>query len=124
MTSKDEAIIILAHGSRNVQAAEEFLRLANLVQERLPSYRIEPVFFQFSENNLHQGLKKLTISGYKKVKIVPVFLFEGVHIKEDIPKVISEEKRNFPDLEISLSGTLWPDKRITDIIADRIKEKT
>ena len=87
MTSKDEAIIILAHGSRNVQAVEEFLRLANLVQERLPSYRIEPAFFQFSENNLHRGLKKLAVSGYKKVKIVPVFLFEGVHIKEDIPRI-------------------------------------
>ena len=122
MVSKDEAIIILAHGSRDNQAKEEFLRSVNLVQKRLPSCRIEPACFQFSENDLPRALKRVAAAGFKRVKIIPVFLFEGVHVKQDIPQVISKEKSNFPELEISMSGTLWPDERILDIIKDRIEE--
>ncbi|MEW5691704.1 MAG: CbiX/SirB N-terminal domain-containing protein [Candidatus Hydrogenedentota bacterium] len=121
--NENKAIIILAHGSRNSQAKEEFLKLVNSVSEKLPSYRIEPAFFQFSKYNLPNVLSKLAQEGYKKIRIIPAFLFQGMHINKDIPEAISKIKENLPDLEISLSITLWPDERISEIIVERIIEE-
>ena len=125
MTNKDEAIIILAHGSRKEQVKEEFLKLAGLMKKRLPTLRVEPALFQFSpEYSLPRVLENLSTEGYKKVGIVPLFLFKGVHIENDLPNTISREKVRFPQLEISISQVLWPDERILDIVIDRIKERT
>ncbi len=121
MLNTNEAIVILAHGSRKKVVEEEFLKLVNLIKKRLPSFRIEPALFQFSKRNLPMAFKKLSSEGYKKVKVVPLFLFRGVHIEDDIPAAISEEKNKYPELEISASGTLLPDERILDIVVDRIK---
>jgi len=119
---KNEAIIILAHGSRKERVSEEFMKLAGQIQDRLPSIRIEPALFQFSKQDLPEALKKLASEGYNKIKIVPLFLFQGVHIKEDIPEVISGVKGDFPNMDISVSQTLWPDERILDILTLRIEE--
>ena len=120
MLNTDEAVVILAHGSRKKEVEKEFSKLANLIKKRLPALRIEPALFQFSERNLPAALKKLSSEGYKKIKVVPLFLFRGVHVENDIPNAISEEKNKYPELETSISGTLLPDERILDIVVDRI----
>ena len=121
MLNTNEAIVILAHGSKKKVVEEEFLELVNLIKKRLPSFRIEPALFQFSERNLPMAFKKLSSEGYKKIKVVPLFLFRGVHVENDIPAAISEEKDKCQELEISVSETLLPDERILDIVVDRIK---
>jgi sirohydrochlorin ferrochelatase len=123
MLEKDKAIIILVHGSRNEQVKEEFLKLVDLIRKRLTTLRIEPAIFQFSpEYSLSRILENLSDEGYKDVRIVPLFLFKGIHIKDDLPNIISREKSKYPYLNISISRTLWPDRRILNIIAERIKE--
>ena len=117
---ENEAIVILAHGSKKEGVEEEFLKFVNLIKKRLPSFRIEPALFQFSENNLPMALKKLSLEGYKKIKVVPLFLFRGVHVENDIPGVIQREKDKYPGFEVSISRTLLPDERILDIAIDRI----
>ncbi len=121
---KNEAIVILAHGSRKEKVEEEFLKLVSLIRKRLSSLRIEPALFQFSERSLQAALKKLSAEGYKNVRVVPLFLFRGVHIEDDIPNTVSRENDKYPGIEISVSGTLWPDERILNIVVDRIKKKT
>lgn len=121
---KNEAIVVLAHGSRKKKVEQEFLKLVNLIKKRLPSIRIEPALFQFSENSLPAALKKLSAEGHKNIRVVPLFLFSGVHIEDDIPETVCRENDKYPGIEISVSGTLWPDERILDIAVDRIKEKT
>ena len=115
-------LLVLAHGSREKETEATLETIVSLLQERLKAVRIERAFLQFSDNDLRNGLTKLRDSGIKDIKVIPYFLFEGVHIKEDIPKEIMEFKEEYPDVQITLGRSLGDDHRLAEILADRIQE--
>ena len=60
--------------------------------------------------------------GADDIRIVPYFLFEGVHIKEDIPEEIKAFQAHHPNVKITMGQTLGADKRLAEIVADRIRQ--
>jgi len=117
-----KGILILAHGSRQKETEETLNSVAAMLKQEVEAEIIETAFLQFSEKNLFEGLKSLTQKGATDIKIVPYFLFEGVHIKEDIPNEIGEFKKDNPNIKIQLGRTLGADKRLALILKDRVLE--
>lgn len=117
-----KGILILAHGSREKSTENTLKEVISMLKAQMDDCIIEYAFLQFSEVDLKKGLDKLVDKGVKDIKIVPYFLFEGVHIREDIPKEIEEYLENKSDIKISLGKTLGADRRLAAILADRVKE--
>ncbi|UWG98192.1 CbiX/SirB N-terminal domain-containing protein [Dehalobacter sp. DCM] len=121
-------ILILAHGSRQSETENTLKEIIAMVQTELKTTisadLITYAFLQFSENNLEMGLKKLVDQGVNKIKIIPYFLFDGVHIQEDIPAEIDEFLKDNPGVEISFGKTLGADRRLAKILVDRISDMT
>ncbi len=115
-------VLILAHGSREKQTMQTMDKIVDMVKAKLPDTVIECAYLQFCEVNLEKGLKKLIEKGVKNIKVVPYFLFSGIHIQEDIPAEINEFLKDYPDVKITMGKTLGADERLADIVADRIKE--
>lgn len=119
-------ILILAHGSRQNETENTLRKIIDMVKAELETdintNLIEYAFLQFSDNNLETGLKKLVDQGAIKIKIIPYFLFDGVHILEDIPSEINEFLKGYPEVEISFGQTLGADKRLAQIVVDRVRE--
>lgn len=119
-------ILILAHGSRQNETENTLRKIIDMVKAELETdintNLIEYAFLQFSDNNLETGLKKLVDQGAIKIKIIPYFLFDGVHILEDIPSEINEFLKGYPEVEISFGQTLGTDKRLAQIVVDRVRE--
>lgn len=117
-----KGILILAHGSREKETEVTLKRVAELTQSKLEDVIIETAYLQFSEVNLEKGLDKLIEQGVVDIKVVPYFLFDGVHIREDIPKEIEDYLTDKPNVKITMGETLGDDPRLADILADRIRE--
>lgn len=117
-----KGILILAHGSREKSTEDTLEEIIAMLEADIDDCIIEYAFLQFSEVNLQKGVDKLVQKGVKDIKIIPYFLFEGVHIREDIPKEIEEYLKNNPEIKISLGKTLGADKRLAAILLDRVKE--
>lgn len=119
-------VLILAHGSRRNETENTLLKIIDMVKAELRAdlntTLIEYAFLQFSKNNLETALNKLVDHGVTEIKIIPYFLFNGVHILEDIPAEINEFLEAYPEMKISLGQTLGADKRLADIIVDRVRE--
>lgn len=115
-------VLILAHGSREKQTEATLDQVLALLKHKLQIEHIERAFLQFSETNLEKGLAKLIASGVTNIKVIPYFLFEGVHIKEDIPAEIEEFKQSHRGVTITMGQTLGADPRLADILADRVTE--
>jgi len=115
-------VLILAHGSREKETEQTLERIIAMLKEILGLEYIEKAFLQFSECNLEQGLKNLIAKGITEIKVVPYFLFEGVHIKEDIPKEIEEFLKDYPHIQIAFGRTLGADIRLSQVLADRVRE--
>ena len=117
-----KGILILAHGSREESTEDTLKEIIAMLEAEISDYIIEYAFLQFSEVTLQKGVDKLVQKGVKDIKIIPYFLFEGVHIREDIPKEIEEYLKNNSDIKISFGKTLGADKRLAAILLDRVKE--
>ncbi len=115
-----KGILVLAHGSREKKTEETLEQIITMVKKTLPEELIEIAFLQFSEKNLAAGLKALLAKGVTKIKVVPYFLFQGVHICQDIPNEIAEFLLDYPKVTVEMGKTLDADPRLAAILVDRI----
>ncbi|MDT3699430.1 MAG: CbiX/SirB N-terminal domain-containing protein [Thermincola sp.] len=116
------AVIVLGHGSKAPQALETLNKYGEMVKAKSRCEIVEVASLQFNKPDLPEALDRVIEHGAKKIVIVPFFLYNGVHMQEDIPAVIRQEKDKFPDVDIVLANHLGADQRLVDIVLDRIKE--
>ncbi|MDR3239158.1 MAG: CbiX/SirB N-terminal domain-containing protein [Clostridiales bacterium] len=115
-------VLLLAHGSRAKVTEETFEAIALMTKKQLPGILMQTAYMEFSALNIADGLNELAAAGADEIVIVPYFLFTGMHIQKDIPAEIQRFHETRPDVSIRLGGTLGPDPRLADILADRVRE--
>ncbi len=113
-------VVLLGHGSKNPVAHEEFTRLGDLVRQLEPELEIIPAYLQLKEPDLDSVIRKLIDEGNSEVIVIPVFLFAGNHIGEDIPELITDLKCKFPGFQIHIGRHLGPEWRIASLVKERI----
>jgi len=117
-----QAIIVLGHGSKAPEALETLKRYGDMVKKASGVEIVEVASLQFNKPDLPEAIGAAVNRGARKIVIVPLFLYNGIHMQEDIPAVIEEERAKNPGLEIVLASNLGADNRIVDIVLDRIRE--
>jgi len=120
-TSPLTGVLIIAHGSRAKETETVLEAVLSIVKEKLPKTIIDYAFMEFSDRTVLKGVSALAEKAVKEIKIVPYFLFSGIHIKEDIPNIVSQCKVKFPGVKITMGDSLGVDERLADIIIDRIR---
>lgn len=115
-----DGILILAHGSRRQETDAILNSLTEKVKSKTGESMIIPAYLQFSEQNLEAGIEALIDKGAEKIKVIPMFLFDGIHVTQDIPEELNAIMAKHPGVEIRMSKHLGDDDRIADIIADRV----
>jgi sirohydrochlorin ferrochelatase len=116
-----QAVIILAHGSRNIQARESFVNMVSVVNKR--SQRpVVPAFYSLGSPNLEKAVGDLAFEKYSKIIIFPYFLFDGNHVQKDIPSLVSKLRVKHPDIDFQILGSLEHEPMMMEIVLQRIRE--
>lgn len=115
-------ILLLAHGSRAKDTEIAMEKITNEVRKQLENDFVECAYMEFCDMNIEKGLNSLIAKGAEDIKVIPYFLFEGIHIKEDIPEELNKFKESHPNIKITFGNTLGTDKRLAMIVADRVRE--
>ena len=115
-------VMICGHGSRDVNAVEEFAAVARGVRERLPQYQVESGFLEFATPIIRDGLDKLHVAKHDLVLAVPGMLFAAGHAKNDIPSVLRTYEASHPGMEIRYARELGIDPKMLKAAGDRIQE--
>ncbi len=116
-----QGVIILAHGSRNTQAKDSFLRMVRLLKKRAGS-SIVPAFFSLGDPTLEDAVGNLVDAGISKIAIFPYFLFDGNHVQKDIPALLSELKAKHPGTDFQVLKSLEHEPLMQEIVFERIWE--
>ena len=116
-----KGVLVIAHGSRAKETEIALETILSMVKLKLPETVIELAFMDFSERTIEKGIAVLASRGITEIKIVPYFLFMGIHLKEDIPRIAAQYAADFPELNITMGEPLGIDERLADILVDRIK---
>ncbi len=98
-----QALILFAHGSRDAHWAQPFEALR---AQLAPHYEVELAFLEFMSPTLEQAVARLAGRGARRVRVVPVFLGQGAHLKRDLPALAAAAGARHPGLEISLEPAI------------------
>ena len=122
--NKKSGILVVAHGSRNLEANDFVYAIVGRLKGSLQSELIEAGFLDFARPSIPEGIKSLAEKGADEILVYPFFLAKGVHLKKDIPGIVKETvaglKRTIPFRILEPLG-LHPG--IFDIIADTLLEE-
>lgn len=117
-----EAVLILAHGSKREETEIILDSLVNKIKSMTGMDLVYPAYLQFSEQNLEKGINYLVKQGAEFIKVIPMFLFDGIHVTRDIPAELNEIRKTLPGIEIKMGRHIGDDDRIALIITDRANE--
>ena len=117
-----KGVLVVAHGSRARETEATLDAVLAAVKNKIPETLIECAFMEFSERTLDKGVKALAEKGVTEIKVVPYFLFMGIHLKEDIPEMVKKCADKYPGMRITMGKPLGDDPRLADILLDRIED--
>lgn len=117
-----KGVLVLAHGSRRKETEQTLETVVQGARELLPGTKVRIAYMEFSERTIAAGLQALVEEGATEIAAVPYFLFEGVHIHEDIPQELTAFSAQHPGITVTLGKTLGADPRLSAILADRVRE--
>ncbi|ABR46307.1 cobalamin (vitamin B12) biosynthesis CbiX protein [Alkaliphilus metalliredigens QYMF] len=117
-------LFVLAHGSMAQEAGEIVKEIVTML-EGDKSEAFDLLGFgslQFSQPDFMQGIDQLVEQGAEEIIIVPMFLFQGNHVKHDIPEELEVLQKKHEKVKFTLGRPIGADRRIADIIQERAKE--
>jgi precorrin-8X/cobalt-precorrin-8 methylmutase len=119
---RDEAIILLGHGSRVPGAGRDMERVANYLKEKYGHPIVEICHLSRWGPHFPEVLEKCVHQGARKIIVVPYFLHAGLHILLDIPEILQEEAQKFPEVKVILGKSLGFNEALVDLIQRGIEE--
>ena len=112
-------LILFAHGSRDRDWARPFQQLAETLGKKLDR-PVELAYLEFMEPTLDQAIAALARKGVDAIRVVPVFLGQGGHLKEDLPRLAASAGQKYPQMKIELAPAIGEQASVIEAIAGAI----
>jgi sirohydrochlorin cobaltochelatase len=134
--SPDSAYLLVSHGSRDPRPEAAIATLLDLIQQHwqrvapLPrSHPCSPLplataVLECSPQPLHEQICQFAATilpqGIRQIRILPLFLLPGVHVKQDIPEQLTIAQQQLgPTIELKLCPFLGSHPQLRSVLADR-----
>jgi sirohydrochlorin cobaltochelatase len=116
MTSTS-GLVLFAHGARDPEWAEPFRAIAARVAATRPDLAVKLAFLEFQGPVLADAIKELVDAGHRNIRIAPLFMAQGGHLKNDVPKLLDGIRASHPSLQLELLPAIGDVAELRDAIA-------
>ncbi len=100
-------VLLMGHGTRDPEGADEYRALAADVQARLGDDRnVVPCFLELSPPSILDALTTAYSQGARQMVAVPCFLFGAGHVKNDLPTALQAARDRHLDLTVQYGAPL------------------
>jgi sirohydrochlorin ferrochelatase len=115
MKKKSRALILIAHGSRLEAANEEIRALAQRLEEKL-GYSVIGAFLELAVPSIPEAVDLALQGEPSEILLLPYFLTQGRHVQEDIPAILAEKARAYPETPLKLLPYLGSREEIFELL--------
>jgi sirohydrochlorin ferrochelatase len=116
------ALLLIAHGSRQDEANSDLLYIAEELRKRCEFDWVEPSFLELAEPNIETGGMRCVEQGAERVILVPYFLSAGVHVLRDLTAARDLLAVRFPHVEFRLAEPLGRHELMLQVIEVRARQ--
>ncbi len=114
----DAAIILFAHGARDPDWAAPFNIIRQQVQAARPDAQVELAFQDFMTPTLDGAVAQCAARGARQLVLVPLFMAQGGHLKQDLPRMVGKLREQHPQLELRVTPAIGDAPEILHAISD------
>lgn len=100
------AIILFAHGARDTEWAQPFIKIAEQVRAQQPGTPVLLAFLELMQPKLADAVDTLAAQGVRNLTLIPMFLARGGHLKQDLPVLIAAIQAQHPGLKMHIAPAL------------------
>jgi sirohydrochlorin cobaltochelatase len=112
-----QGLILFAHGARDPGWAEPLELLAAKVRDRAPGRSVRLAFLELMQPDLSHAAAELVDSGVTAIRIVPIFLGQGGHLRRDLPALVEGLRARHPGIAIECAPPAGEDEGVLDALA-------
>ena len=117
---QNNALIIVAHGSRKASSNEEVNALGEKVKSLQDKHYalVMTAFLEFATPSLEESILSCVDKGASEIVILPYFLASGNHVTRDIPEVVQKIQALHPQVKITLKEHLGSSSGMVRLLSD------
>lgn len=101
-----QAIILFAHGARDPDWAGPFNIIQQQVQAARPDAQVLLAFQDFMTPTLEAAVAQAAARGATRVALVPLFMAQGGHLKQDLPRMVTNLRERHPQLDLRVTPAI------------------
>ena len=114
----EPALVLFAHGARDPQWAEPFRRIQSAIRTRRPGTVVELAFLEIMQPVLADAIGALVGAGHRRITIAPLFMAQGGHLRDDLPRLLESIRATHPEVEFTLLPAVGDVETVLNAIAD------
>jgi sirohydrochlorin cobaltochelatase len=111
------AVVLFAHGSRDARWREPVEAVARRMNELQPGVPVACAYLELVEPDLPTAAGRLIADGARALRVVPLFLGMGKHVREDLPQLVEALRAAHPEVAFSLAPAVGETAEVIDLLA-------
>ena len=96
------AYLFIAHGSREKSAQAGFDALLTNLSRLISEYPVLGAYLTLNQPSISDAVTSGVKQGLTEFIVVPLFFFEGAHVKQDIPQILADLKLKNTNLDFQV----------------------
>ena len=115
-----KGILIVDHGSQKREANDMLGSMADLIQTMAgPDVIVRYAHMELAEPDIAAGFSSCVRGGATDVTVFPYMLSPGRHSTADIPRMVANVARAFPDVSFSVTPAFGLHEKLAEVVLER-----
>jgi len=110
-------LILFAHGARDPEWAAPFRAISERIATDRKDLAVKLAFLELQPPSLPDAISAMVADGHSVIHIAPLFMAQGGHLKQDVPKLLAEIRSTHPALTLELLPVIGDVADLRDAIA-------
>jgi sirohydrochlorin ferrochelatase/sirohydrochlorin cobaltochelatase len=115
-----KGILIVDHGSQKREANEMLGSVADLIQRMAgPEVVVRYAHMELAQPDIAAGFSGCVQGGATDVTVFPYMLSPGRHSTADIPRMVANVAKAFPDVSFSVTPAFGLHEKLAEVVLER-----
>jgi sirohydrochlorin ferrochelatase len=115
-----KGILIVDHGSQKREANDMLRLMADLIQTMAgPDVVVKYAHMELAEPDIAGGFSSCVQAGATDVTVFPYMLSPGRHSTADIPRMVANVAKTFPNVSFSVTPAFGLHEKLAEVVLER-----